>query len=201
MLLPAPQLLSAHSCPHHGSKRAAGCAECPRVSSCLLCRYAKLRASDGKEVIGFENIELISDRPLEVMLEEFKRVSRPLSLVLCSYKGQWAFLLLEVMLEDLKRVSSRDAPVMRPQRVVRLLPPALGVIVLLRQLRQRCGQCSCASHAGPHSSPHFPSSHLRCKPLHPCYPLCLPPPTSIHYLPACLPACCHSSRPSTPTGC
>lgn len=37
-------------------------------------RYAKLRSSDGKEVIGWENIELISDRPLEVMLEEFKRL-------------------------------------------------------------------------------------------------------------------------------
>jgi dihydropyrimidine dehydrogenase (NADP+) len=37
-------------------------------------RYAKLRAGDGKEVIGWENIELISDRPLEVMLQEFKRL-------------------------------------------------------------------------------------------------------------------------------
>ncbi|EFN55109.1 hypothetical protein CHLNCDRAFT_31559 [Chlorella variabilis] len=37
-------------------------------------RYAKMKSSDGKEVIGWENIELISDRPLEVMLEEFKRL-------------------------------------------------------------------------------------------------------------------------------
>lgn len=37
-------------------------------------RYAKLRAGDGREVIGFENIELISDRPFETMLQEFKRL-------------------------------------------------------------------------------------------------------------------------------
>ena len=33
-----------------------------------------MKAADGKEVIGWENIELISDRPLEVMLKEFKQV-------------------------------------------------------------------------------------------------------------------------------
>ncbi|MEI6072713.1 MAG: NAD-dependent dihydropyrimidine dehydrogenase subunit PreA [Verrucomicrobiae bacterium] len=36
-------------------------------------RYAKLHSSDGNEVIGWENIELISDRPLSVWLEEFKK--------------------------------------------------------------------------------------------------------------------------------
>lgn len=36
-------------------------------------RYAKLHSSDGKEVIGWENIELISDRPLGIWLEEFKK--------------------------------------------------------------------------------------------------------------------------------
>ena len=36
-------------------------------------RYAKLHSSDGKEVIGWENIELISDRPFEIWLDEFKR--------------------------------------------------------------------------------------------------------------------------------
>jgi dihydropyrimidine dehydrogenase (NADP+)/dihydropyrimidine dehydrogenase (NAD+) subunit PreA len=35
-------------------------------------RYAKLQASNG-EVIGWENIELISDRPFAIWLEEFKR--------------------------------------------------------------------------------------------------------------------------------
>lgn len=36
-------------------------------------RYAKLMARDGKEVVGWENIELISDRPFEIWLEEFKK--------------------------------------------------------------------------------------------------------------------------------
>lgn len=38
-------------------------------------RYAKMRSSSG-EVIGWENIELISDRPLEVMLEDFARLKQ-----------------------------------------------------------------------------------------------------------------------------
>uniref|UniRef100_A0A061S405 dihydropyrimidine dehydrogenase (NADP(+)) n=1 Tax=Tetraselmis sp. GSL018 TaxID=582737 RepID=A0A061S405_9CHLO len=36
-------------------------------------RYAKLKGSDNK-VLGWENIELISDRPFETMLSEFKRL-------------------------------------------------------------------------------------------------------------------------------
>jgi dihydropyrimidine dehydrogenase (NADP+)/dihydropyrimidine dehydrogenase (NAD+) subunit PreA len=36
-------------------------------------RYSKLYSRDGKEIIGWENIELISDRPLEIWEEEFKR--------------------------------------------------------------------------------------------------------------------------------
>ena len=36
-------------------------------------RYAKFYADDGKEVIGWENIELISDRPFEIWLDEFKK--------------------------------------------------------------------------------------------------------------------------------
>ncbi len=36
-------------------------------------RYGKLHASDGKEVIGWENIELISDRPFKIWEEEFKK--------------------------------------------------------------------------------------------------------------------------------
>ena len=39
-------------------------------------RYAKMRSSDNREVVGWENIELISDRPLEVMLEEFARLKK-----------------------------------------------------------------------------------------------------------------------------
>ena len=37
-------------------------------------RYAKLHSTDGKEVIGWENIELISDRPFRVWLDEFRRI-------------------------------------------------------------------------------------------------------------------------------
>jgi dihydropyrimidine dehydrogenase (NADP+)/dihydropyrimidine dehydrogenase (NAD+) subunit PreA len=36
-------------------------------------RYAKLYSNDEKEIIGWENIELISDRPLEIWIEEFKK--------------------------------------------------------------------------------------------------------------------------------
>ena len=37
-------------------------------------RYAKLYAGDGKEVIGWENIELISDRKFSIWIEEFKKI-------------------------------------------------------------------------------------------------------------------------------
>ncbi len=37
-------------------------------------RYAKLMANDGKEVIGWENIELISDRKFEIWLDEYKAI-------------------------------------------------------------------------------------------------------------------------------
>jgi len=38
-------------------------------------RYARMRSqSNHKEIIGWENIELVSDRPLETMLNEFKRL-------------------------------------------------------------------------------------------------------------------------------
>jgi dihydropyrimidine dehydrogenase (NADP+)/dihydropyrimidine dehydrogenase (NAD+) subunit PreA len=36
-------------------------------------RYAKLLSKNGEEVIGWENIELISDRPFEIWLDEFKK--------------------------------------------------------------------------------------------------------------------------------
>src|SRR2546428_4047355 len=36
-------------------------------------RYAKLHANDPKDVIGWENIELISDRKFEIWLDEFKK--------------------------------------------------------------------------------------------------------------------------------
>ena len=37
-------------------------------------RYAKLMSGDGKEVIGWENIELISDRKFETWIDEFKEI-------------------------------------------------------------------------------------------------------------------------------
>src|SRR3954468_7692636 len=36
-------------------------------------RYAKLLSADGTEVVGWENIELISDRPFKLWLDEFKK--------------------------------------------------------------------------------------------------------------------------------
>ncbi|MGC9940762.1 MAG: NAD-dependent dihydropyrimidine dehydrogenase subunit PreA [Verrucomicrobiota bacterium] len=36
-------------------------------------RYGKLLSSDGREVIGWENIELISDRPFKIWEDEFKK--------------------------------------------------------------------------------------------------------------------------------
>eukprot|EP00897_Mesotaenium_endlicherianum_P007915 jgi/Mesen1/7151/ME000037S06513 len=39
-------------------------------------RYAKLRAPGSRDVIGWENIELISDRPFETMLEELAQLKR-----------------------------------------------------------------------------------------------------------------------------
>ena len=36
-------------------------------------RYAKLMTNDAKEVVGWENIELISDRPFNIWMDEFKK--------------------------------------------------------------------------------------------------------------------------------
>jgi dihydroorotate dehydrogenase subfamily 1 len=36
-------------------------------------RYGKLHSADGKEIIGWENIELISDRPFKLWEDEFKK--------------------------------------------------------------------------------------------------------------------------------
>src|ERR687886_1565216 len=42
----------------------------------VVPRYGKLRSRDTGEVIGFENIELISDRPIEVWLDEFRQLKK-----------------------------------------------------------------------------------------------------------------------------
>jgi dihydroorotate dehydrogenase subfamily 1 len=39
-------------------------------------RYGKLRSRETNEIIGFENIELISDRPYDVWLDEFRQVKK-----------------------------------------------------------------------------------------------------------------------------
>src|SRR5262249_993284 len=39
-------------------------------------RYGKLKSRENGEVIGFENIELISDRPYDVWLKEFREVKK-----------------------------------------------------------------------------------------------------------------------------
>eukprot|EP01025_Chloroclados_australasicus_P046376 TRINITY_DN5116_c0_g3_i2.p1 TRINITY_DN5116_c0_g3~~TRINITY_DN5116_c0_g3_i2.p1 ORF type:complete len:503 (+),score=57.04 TRINITY_DN5116_c0_g3_i2:203-1510(+) len=39
-------------------------------------RYARMKSHDGQETIGWENIELISDRPFETMLDDLKRLKQ-----------------------------------------------------------------------------------------------------------------------------
>src|SRR5438270_13034033 len=39
-------------------------------------RYGRLRSRDTGEVIGFENIELISGRPIDVWLDEFRQLKK-----------------------------------------------------------------------------------------------------------------------------
>lgn len=53
-------------------------------------RYAKLHASNG-DVIGWENIELISDRPFSVWLDEFKRAkdSHPEGVLIASVMEEY----------------------------------------------------------------------------------------------------------------
>lgn len=40
----------------------------------VLPRYARLRAASSDEIIGWENIELISDRPFATWIDEFKQI-------------------------------------------------------------------------------------------------------------------------------
>lgn len=42
----------------------------------VVPRYGKLRSKISGEVIGFENIELISDRPIDVWLDEFRQLKK-----------------------------------------------------------------------------------------------------------------------------
>lgn len=63
-------------------------------------RYGKLHSSDGKEVIGWENIELISDRPFHLWEQEFKKCKdlHPDGVLIASImeeyeKGRWVELV------------------------------------------------------------------------------------------------------------
>src|ERR1700754_754072 len=49
-------------------------------------RYGRLRTAESKEIIGWENIELISDRPFETWIDEFKEVKDkyPDRVLICS---------------------------------------------------------------------------------------------------------------------
>ncbi len=42
----------------------------------VIPRYGQLHSAESGEIIGFENIELISDRPLETWLEEFRSLKQ-----------------------------------------------------------------------------------------------------------------------------
>src|SRR5467141_1344958 len=62
----------------------------------VVPRYGKLRSRNNGEVIGFENIELISDRPIDVWLEEFRQIKKdyPDHVLIASImeeydKGRW----------------------------------------------------------------------------------------------------------------
>ncbi len=55
-------------------------------------RYARMRATGSKEVFGWENIELISDRPFETWLEEFDSVkqSHPDGILIASVMEEYS---------------------------------------------------------------------------------------------------------------
>lgn len=66
-------------------------------------RYGKLRSRETGEIIGFENIELISDRPYEVWLKEFREVknAHPEGMLIASImeeydKARWQKMAIEV---------------------------------------------------------------------------------------------------------
>ena len=54
-------------------------------------RYGKLRGRISNEVIGFENIELISDRPFDTWLDEFRQLKKdyPNSVLIASIMEEY----------------------------------------------------------------------------------------------------------------
>ncbi len=66
-------------------------------------RYARMRADKSKEVFGWENIELISDRPFDLWLDEFRQIkeSHPDGILIASImeeynKDAWQEIVLRV---------------------------------------------------------------------------------------------------------
>jgi len=66
-------------------------------------RYAKLKSRESNEIIGFQNIELISDRPYETWLQEFRDVKEkhPEGMLIASImeeynKERWQKMAIEV---------------------------------------------------------------------------------------------------------
>ena len=69
----------------------------------VVPRYGKLRSKTSGEVIGLENIELISDRPIDVWLDEFRQIKKdyPKHMLIASImeeyeKGRWQELTRQV---------------------------------------------------------------------------------------------------------
>src|SRR6476646_6234483 len=54
-------------------------------------RYGRLRAGESNEIIGWENIELISDRPFDTWIDEFKQVKDkyPDRVLICSIMEEY----------------------------------------------------------------------------------------------------------------
>ena len=54
-------------------------------------RYARLRSRESREIYGWENIELISDRPFDTWIEEFKQVKDkyPDRVLICSVMEEY----------------------------------------------------------------------------------------------------------------
>ena len=54
-------------------------------------RYGRLRTAESNEIIGWENIELISDRPFDTWIDEFKQVKDkyPDRVLICSIMEEY----------------------------------------------------------------------------------------------------------------
>jgi dihydropyrimidine dehydrogenase (NADP+) len=57
----------------------------------VVPRYGRLRSRETNEIIGFENIELISDRPIDVWLQEFREIKKeyPNNIIIASIMEEY----------------------------------------------------------------------------------------------------------------